>query len=204
MKALFVVTTKDLPMSGFSLVNEKYAKQVGDLLRSTILDHDDESAVETYLHNYKHNSLKESTRAFLNECKLFPILKRIVGDYGIYVAPCLSKDEAGYGDEASHDFVGKLVDIAKADVYEELNCEPKEIYVVAHESDLTFALDKPDFFSQDKCLSESLKRLPDGHIYIFWHELKFRIYKDFILKLADTNDSAVIDACENALDFFEA
>jgi len=40
MKALFVVTTKDLPMSGFSLVNEKYAKQVGDLLRSTILDHD--------------------------------------------------------------------------------------------------------------------------------------------------------------------
>ena len=118
MKTLFVVTTKDLPLSGFSLVNDKYAKQMGDLLRSTILDYGD-SPVVTYLHNYKHKSLKESTRAFLNECKLFPILKRIVGDFGVYVAPCLSQDEAGFADEDSHNFVGKLVDIAKADVREE-------------------------------------------------------------------------------------
>ena len=202
MEALFVVTTKDLPLSGFARVENKYSNQMDDYLKGSILEDNDLAIVE-YLKNYKHKMLKESTRVYLNSCDEFPILKRFVGDYGIYVAPCLSEDESGYGDEYSHGFIGKLMDIAENDIKDKLNTVPKQIYVIVHEADLTFAADEPKVFSQDRCLTKKLKDLPDGHIYIFWHELRFRMYKDFILKLSDPDDSTVIQACKDALDIIE-
>jgi len=197
-----VVTTKDLPLASFTRVKEKYSELMDDCLRGSILE-DSDSAIVEYLKNYKHKMLKESTRVYLNSCNAFPILKRYVGDYGIYVAPCLSEDEAGYGDEDSHRFIGELVDIAKADLKDELKTVPKQIYVIVHEADLSFALDEPKVFGQDKCLSESLKALPDGHIYIFWHELRCGMYEHFIMKLDDADDSTVIKACEDAIDIIE-
>lgn len=201
MKTLFVVTTKDIPLNGFDLINEGSLKRLNDFVSEKFLCEYDDSSIENYLCSFKHRSLADDVRVYLNNCKNLPILKRYVGDFGIYVSLCLSEDEAGYADEISHEYVSIILEEARKDFNVHFNSAPEQIYVIAHEADLTYAKESPRFFGQEECLSPVLKTLPDGHIYIYWHEARFLLYNDFIKRL-DCEDDVVKKACIDALKFF--
>lgn len=200
MKTLFVVTTKDLPLSGFTEVQQDQISELSSFMSQNILNDYEDSSVKHYLLNFKHKTLNNDVREkFLINKEHIPILKRIVGDYGIYVSLCLSEDESGYGDNISHEYVGRLVDIACSDCQIDIN----HVFVIAHEADLTYAKEPPRIFGKDECLSDTLISIPDGHIYIFWHEARFEIYSNFI-KLLSATDAQLLQGCEQVLKTFGA
>lgn len=205
MKALFVITTRDIsdniPKSGFSQVKQELVKELDSFMEKEILY---DQSVRQYLQDYNHDSIYESdeVKKYLKGCGSIPFFKRIVGDYGIYLSLCLSEEEGGCADPASHEYIGTLVQLAQKDIKEECGCEPDNVVVIVHEADLTFAKVPPRHFGQEECQSDILKGIPDGHIYLFWHELKCKIYNEFITKL-HLDDDSLISACKTTLaDFF--
>ena len=201
MKALFVITTKDIPLSGFSKVRQKLTSELDSFMENNILSDYDDSSVKCYLQKYHHNSLTKEVKEYLNDCDSIPIFKRFIGDYGIYVSLCLSEDEAGFADSTSHEYVGELVKIAQNDIENEFGTPPEKIFVIAHEADLTYAKEPPRFYGQEECECETLKSIPDGHIYIYWHEARCCVYNDFV-KLLSEVDMCLEKACRDMIKFF--
>ena len=200
MKTLFVITTVNLPLSGFTKMEQELTSELDCFMKYNILRNDYPS-VNHYLQEYHHYSLTKEVKDYLSDCDSIPILKRVVGDYGIYVSLCLSEDEAGFADSISHEYVGKLVKIAKNDIENVFGTPPEQIFVIAHEADLTYAKEPPRFFGQEECESEILKSIPDGHIYIYWHESRYYIYNDFV-KLLSQDDNCLEKACKDTVKFF--
>ena len=205
MRTLFVVTTKSLPVEcgTFTLLPESFASSLNvHLLQNILVDVDEYTDIASYFSDFSRDDLSDHVRSFLRGKSSVPVWKRQVGDSFIYVAPCLANEVAGYGDEASHDYVGILTKLAETDMG--FDSRVDQIYVLAHDTDLTFSGDPRGhnrYFEQKECLCASLKDIPDRRIYIFQHEQIYHVYSRFISQLGAADDT-LLSACENMVKFF--
>lgn len=195
MKYLFVITTKDFLLPNEN-TNQKVSSEELDRYVENYIMPQKVGVVNSilmYLIDYQQNSMKPELERYIRSADTIPFVKRIVGDFHVYTAPCISRDLVLGENELSHDYVAKIVEIAKRDMG---FGNQDELYVIAHDLDLTLDGDVR-FFDQSECQGR-LREIPDKHVYIFQHKLGHAIYSDLISKLNADNDT-LLEGCKKAL-----
>ena len=202
MRTLFVISTKDIPVGHFDRL---VSTELEDIIVQKIMTKDEEGEdndIVTYLQNYKHAVIDKEVKEQLRNEEHLPIIKRVVGDYHIYVTLCISSDMAPKGGKSGHDFIAKLIDLAKNDM--QFDGKEDRIYVLAHDKDLCKEGNPADnnrFLPANEFKGE-LAQLEDIKVYVYQHKSGVEVYNSLILSLR-AGDDVLLKKCKRISMFLE-
>lgn len=204
MNTIFVITTKDLPVSNLNRYTiHRENPSLDDLVCSKIMSvpvNGGTNLITDYLTDYQHPRVNDSVLDFLSDCKSIPIFERTVGEFSLFIAPCISAQYSGGATAACHRYIANIVKFALKKMGQD---SPIYVYVFAHDLDLIYKEDKggnnrPLETGEDgECMGE-LSNLPTGHIWAFQHESGVRIYENIIQNLTK-DDQELEKGCRTVL-----